>query len=72
MSVTRGYQVYKAKWTPMMNQKLLGKEDQRAKAKGYNQFVVGIFKPMDYNTLLLVEHVPTELSCPLFHFFKKN
>lgn len=56
----------------MMNEKLLGKEDQRAKAKGYNQFAVGIFKPMDYNTLLLVEHVPTELFYPLLHFFKKN
>ena len=56
----------------MMNEKLLGKEDLRAKAKGYNQFVVGIFKPMDYNTLLLVEHVPTELFYPLLQFFKKN
>ena len=68
----RGHHVYKARWTSMMNEKLSGEEDERAKAKGYDQFVVGIFKPMEDNTLLLVGHVPIELYSFFFHSFRKN
>ena len=55
-----------------MNEKLVGKEDERAEAKEYDEFAVGIFKPMEDNTLLLVGHAPIELSSLLFHFLKNN
>ena len=71
-TVIRGHHVYKARWTPTMNEKLVGKEDERAEAIEYDEFAVGIFKPMEDNTLLLVGHAPIELSSLLFHFLKNN
>ena len=55
-----------------MNEKAFGKEDERAEAKDYDQFAVKIIKPIDDNILLLVRHVPIELSSLFIHFLKKN
>ena len=61
-----GHHAYKSSWTPAMNAKPFGKEDKSTKVTDYNQFAVGIFKPMDHNTLMLVRNLPS------FSTFKKR
>ena len=36
VTIIRGHHVYKARWTSTMNDKLLGKEDERADAINYH------------------------------------
>ena len=64
-SVIRGHHGYKARWTPVIGEKLLCKNDKREEAKAYDDFAVGLYKDgKDSSSCsdVLVGHVPIELS----------
>ena len=64
-SVIRGHHVYKARWTPVIGEKLVCKNDKREEAKAYDDFAVGLYKDgkdSSGSSDVLVGHVPIELS----------
>ena len=71
-SIIRGHHVYKANWTPAMNEILLAKPDNRVEALVNDKFLIGIFKEQENGAINLVVHAPIELSSLLHHFLKKS
>lgn len=70
-SLIRGHHVYKANWTPVLNEKLIAKPDIRDEALENDKFAIGIFKEKDGETEL-VGHAPIELSSLLHHFLNAD
>ena len=65
----RGHHVYKATWSPVMNEVLICKKDNREEAQEYDSNAVGVYKNIaKRDDLELVGHVPVELSRELAGF----
>ena len=65
MAIT-GHHVYKTNWTPILNEKLNCKKDNREEAVSYSKHSVRVFK-MDGT---LVGHISIELSQLIDYFMK--
>ena len=61
-SVIRGHHVYKTIWTPIVNEKLFVRPDEREEALEYDKYSIGIFKKKEDGKSELVGHAPQELS----------
>ena len=71
-TVIRGHHVYKSVWTPYNGESLEAYIDDRAEAKEYDPYAVGIYKKTELGEKELVGHVPIELSSLIFHFLNAN
>ena len=59
----RGHYVYKVTCTPILDEVLICKKDNREEAKEYHLHAVGVYKESpDEENLDLIGHVPIELS----------
>ena len=66
----RGNHVYKATWSPVMNEVLICKKDNCEEAKEYDSNAVVVYKDIaKRDDLELAGHVPVELSRVLAGFF---
>jgi len=66
----RGHHVYKVTWSPVMNEVLICKKDNREEAHEYDSNAVGVYKDIaEWDNLELAGHVPVELSRVLAVFF---
>ena len=64
-----GQHVYKATWSPVMNEVLICKKDNREEAQEYDSNAVGVYKDIaERDNLELAGHVPVELSRVLAGF----
>ena len=59
-------------WTPIVNEKLFVRPDEREEALEYDKYSIGIFKKKEDGKSELVGHAPQELSSLLYHFLKSN
>ena len=64
----RGHHVYQTTSTPVLNEKLDCKKDNREGALSHDKHSVGVFKKDD----ALVGHIPIELSRLIDHFMKST
>ena len=62
----RGHHAYKTNWTPVLNEKLDCKKDNREEALGNNKHSIGVYRKDG----TLVSHVPVELSRLIDYFVK--
>ena len=63
----RGHHVYKTTWTPVLNEKLDCKKDNREEALSHDKHSIGVYRKDG----TLVGHMPIELS-RLMDYFMKN
>ena len=63
----RGHHVYKTTWTPVLNEKLDCKKDNREEAPSHDKHSIGVYRKDG----TLVGHMPIELS-RLMDYFMKN
>ena len=69
----RGHHVYKATWSPVMNEVLICKKDNREEAQEYDSNAVGVYNDIaKQNNLELARHVPVEPSRVLAGFLASN
>ena len=72
-ALIRGHHVYKATWSPEMNQVLICKKDNRKEAQEYDSLAVGVYKDVtERDDLELGGHVPVELSRLLAGFLASD
>ena len=64
----RGHHVYKTTWTPVLNEKLDCKKDNREEALSHDKHSVGVFKKDG----TLVGHIPIELSRLIDYFMEST
>ena len=64
----RGHHVCKTSWTPVLNEKLECKKDNREEALSHDKHSVGVFKRDE----TLVGHVPIEISRIIDYFMQNN
>ena len=64
----RKHHFYKTNWTPVLNEKLNCKTDNRDEALSYDKHSVGVFKKNE----TLVGHIRFELSRLTDYYMKKN
>ena len=64
----RGHHVYKASWTPVLNEKIECQKDNREEALSHDKHSVGVFK----RDKTLVGHVPIEISRIIDYFMQNN
>ena len=69
----RGHHVYKATWSPVINEVLICRKDNREEAQEYDSNAVGVYKDIaERDDLELAGHVPVELSRVLVGFLASN
>ena len=69
----RRHRVYKATWSPVMNEVLIWKKDNCEEAQEYNSNSVGVYKDIAYQDALELEgHIPVELSRVLAGFLASS
>jgi hypothetical protein len=64
----RGHHVYKTTWTPVLNERLKCKKDNREEALSHDKHSVGVFKVDE----TLVGHIPIEISRIIDYFMQEN
>ena len=64
----RGHHVYKTNGTPVLNEKLSSKKDNREKSLSYDEHSVEVFKKDG----ILVGHIPIALSRLIDYLMKAN
>ena len=64
----RGHHVYKTNWTPVLNEKLDCKKDNREEALGHNKHSIGVYRKDG----TFVGHVLIELSRLIYYFVKSK
>ena len=73
MAAIRGHHVYKATWSPVMNEVLICKKDNSEEAQEYDSNAVRVYKDIaKWKGLELEGHVLVELSRVLAGFLASN
>ena len=68
-----GHHLYKQMWTPSLGEILQCKKDNRQEAWDHDEHAVGVYKfESDDAEMMLVGHVPIELSMLLSRFLKAS
>ena len=72
-----GHHIYRTIWTAVVGQELIAKPNERKEVVDYDKFSIIVLKPKGeenkLNTsddLVLVGHVPIEISSLLYYFLK--
>ena len=71
---TRGHQIYKQVWKPVVGEKLTRKHDTREEAKLCDEYSIDIYRQSTSSSQdqELVEHFAIELSCLLCKFLSRE
>lgn len=64
----RGHHIYKTSWTPIKDEHLYCRKDERAEAADYDKHAIGVYKKDG----TLVGHIPIEISNLIDYFYKSS